>query len=295
MQVDSAPPSAPYTILRIKRKRNEEPLDALVVETRRKKSRGGAGVFQYAQTVDAASWDTGAQQRDIQEQISRLAREPVVPPPQIPPTSPVRSSADEMSRRYTIVEHNVPRPSTKGRFLTEPPKVISAKELEKGSSTDFKMFDAVPEKKQVPKESDSEMDKFLPMLNEYLKIHDTDIGPKNGSIKPGASPMIGTPNADEGASDDDYVYDVFYHRPQTLAGWNNAINVATVTGLPPSYNDEYDTPSDSEEELDEADEDSNAEEYYKNDYPDEEDLSDEWHDDNEDAFGYEDSNDDYDF
>ena len=60
------------------------------------------------------------------------------------------------------------------------------------------------------------------------------------------------------------------------------------TGLPPSFGDTYDSASDSEEE-DEADEDSNggpfltfnyplslngldiAEEYYKNDYPDEED------------------------
>lgn len=53
-----------------------------------------------------------------------------------------------------------------------------------------------------------------------------DIGRKKGSVK--ASPMIGTPNTDGGASDDDYVYDVFYHRPQTLAQWNSAANVATV-------------------------------------------------------------------
>ncbi len=62
------------------------------------------------------------------------------------------------------------------------------------------------------------------------------------------------------------------------------------TGLPPSLTDPYDSDSDSEAE-DEADEDSNglcnflsywrswvdtsvAEEYYKNDYPDEEELSD---------------------
>ena len=70
----------PYTILRIKRKRNEEPLDALgellsrqvlvriyqrhasifetVVESvRRKKSRPGLDVFQFAETVAEGEWD----------------------------------------------------------------------------------------------------------------------------------------------------------------------------------------------------------------------------------------------
>ena len=66
--------NTPCTILRIKRKRNEEPLDALgmyslipelfmlmlcvVVESRvrRKKSRGGMDVFQFAQTVEDGAW-----------------------------------------------------------------------------------------------------------------------------------------------------------------------------------------------------------------------------------------------
>jgi hypothetical protein len=102
---------------------------------------------------------------------------------------------------------------------------------------------------------------------------------------------------------DDYVWDVFYHRPVTLSEWNEVANVGTLcvspqfvafsiwytfrSGLPPSITDPYDSASESEEE-DEADEDSNgsiltlfqiwilcltvflkAEEYYKNDYPDE--------------------------
>ena len=72
------------TILRIKRKRTEEPLDALgkmfvnprnhdslyliVVDSRvrRKKSRRGVGVFQYAQTVENDAWDDVQRQKDIQ-------------------------------------------------------------------------------------------------------------------------------------------------------------------------------------------------------------------------------------
>ena len=80
------PTTAPQscTILRIKRKRTEEPLDALgktlviplnhdslyliVVDSRvrRKKSRGGVGVFQYAQTVEDDAWDDVQRQKDIQ-------------------------------------------------------------------------------------------------------------------------------------------------------------------------------------------------------------------------------------
>jgi hypothetical protein len=90
MDVDSSTlttSSPSYTILRIKRKRNEEPLDALgkylirvidlnfdllahgqVVErnVRRKKSRGGVGVFQYAQTVEDDVWKDEKSQKDIQ-------------------------------------------------------------------------------------------------------------------------------------------------------------------------------------------------------------------------------------
>jgi hypothetical protein len=81
--MDTNVASQSYTILRIKRKRNEEPLDALgklpppcrlvaliclsVVESRRrKKSRGGVGVFQFAQTVEHDAWEDEKRQRDIQ-------------------------------------------------------------------------------------------------------------------------------------------------------------------------------------------------------------------------------------
>lgn len=83
-------------------------------------------------------------------------------------------------------------------------------------------------------------------------------------------------NAKVASIDDDYVWDVFYHRPATLSEWNDVSNVGTVyveafsvfiictyleacsTGLPASFGDTYDSASDSEEELDEADEDSNG-------------------------------------
>jgi hypothetical protein len=119
------------------------------------------------------------------------------------------------------------------------------------------------------------------MLNDYLKIHDMDmVTETNPQVLKKPSGVMGQPFI----SDGDYVWDVFYHRPATLSEWNQAANVGTLTGLPPSFGDVYDSASDSEEEEDEADEDSNAEEYYKNDYPDEIDSSesgDEFHEDSE--------------
>lgn len=55
----------------------------------------------------------------------------------------------------------------------------------------------------------------------------------------------------------EYVYDIFYYRPSTLAEQAAAAGMATVTGLPVEFEDDYELASDSEPE-DEADEDSNG-------------------------------------
>ncbi|KAF7365450.1 hypothetical protein MVEN_00418000 [Mycena venus] len=285
MDVDVAVPVAQsYTILRIKRKRNEEPLDALVVETRRrKKSRGGVGVFQFAQTVEHDAWEDDTRKRDIEDQISRLARESASSTLDPKPPSNARASPstpkEDPLRRYKIIAHDEGVP-TRRRFPTSPPKVISAKDvLPKAKDTGFKLYDAVLSADKAKVENDEEMEKFMPMLNEYLKINDIATSASTSSVP--ETPAL----SESSSSTDDYVWDVFYHRPVTLTEWNEAANVGTLTGLPPSITDPYDSASDSEEE-DEADEDSNAEEYYKNDYPDEEesseeDDSDEFHEDSE--------------
>jgi len=281
------------TILRIKRKRNEEPLDALVVDSRvrRKKSRGGVGVFQYAQTVENDAWDDVQRQKDIQAKITQLSletaakaeRQPLPTAADLVPPSPSHPPKDESTRRYTIVQSEQSRGPI-SRFPTSPPKVLSSKDIAK-KPVDYKMYDAIPQQSLSTDES-FEVNKFLPMLNDYLKIHDIDIGSETDSPalkKP--SGVIVQPILPQSALEDgDYVWDVFYHRPATLSEWNEAANVGTLTGLPPSFGDVYDSASDSEEEEDEGDEDSNAEEYYKNDYPDEIDSSessDEFHEDSE--------------
>ncbi|KAJ7366552.1 hypothetical protein DFH08DRAFT_909780 [Mycena albidolilacea] len=284
MDVD-VPVAQSYTILRIKRKRNEEPLDALGMHS--KKSRGGVGVFQFAQTVEHDAWEDDKRKRDIEDQISRLARESAstTVDPKPPPSaraSPTTLKEDPL-RRYKIIAHEE-EVSTRRRLPTSPPKVVSAKDvLPKPKDTGFKLYDAVLSADKSTAKSDEEMEKFMPMLNEYLKIHDISTSSSASSVSETFPPP-------ESSATDDYVWDVFYHRPATLTEWNEAANVGTLTGLPPSITDPYDSASDSEEE-DEADEDSNAEEYYKNDYPEEEDSSDQ--DDSGDEFHEDSENESY--
>ena len=56
------------------------------------------------------------------------------------------------------------------------PKVISRKEYDQQQQPTFKMYDAIPSSSSLasttvpaPEEVDPEMDKFLPMLQEYLR------------------------------------------------------------------------------------------------------------------------------
>lgn len=100
----------------------------------------------------------------------------------------------------------------------------------------------------------------------------SEVSPKAGSSSMGRR---GAP------AKEDYVWDVFYRRLYSLHEWQSlAANVGTLTGLPALSDGGFSSPEESEEE-DEADEDSNAEEYYKNDYPDEESGSDGLDDDDD--------------
>jgi len=79
--------------------------------------------------------------------------------------------------------------------------------------------------------------------------------------------------ATSGASSaNDYVWDIFYHRTSKSTDWNKiSQNIGTLTGLPASFGDPDESDPESEVE-DEGDEDSNAEDWFTNDYPDEEDV-----------------------
>ncbi|KAI0248311.1 hypothetical protein BJV78DRAFT_1237447 [Lactifluus subvellereus] len=270
MEVDPTSPtsSQPYTILRIKRKRNEEPLDALVIESvARRKKRGGLDVFQFAETVEPEAW--GDRSKDLQDRISALEREQALKAgaQQLRDDSHApQLKRPNLSRQYTVVlEEKSPSPSP-----SSLPSALSGKAAGRDNGhLDYTLYDAVLAS-DASSPIDPEMEKFLPLLKEYLTIHDikpstSQIAESIGSLTPSGSrssaPIpIATPAPFPSRDDPDYVWDVFYHRAGLLNDYDAVANIATLRGLPGPLADAYASASESEEE-DEADEDSNGASY----------------------------------
>ncbi|KAG8822662.1 hypothetical protein FRC17_009493 [Serendipita sp. 399] len=176
-------------------------------------------------------------------------------------------------------------------------------------------FDAVPygssegdgASSDSTKREEDEIAAFLPMLQDYLKLHDLaptnvtrDVKPTKVSRKGGETVHHHQRNQsavkedeDEDEDDDEYVYDVYFKRSHepTSSDWNNLGNYGTLIGLPPEMReDEDDSDGGMEDDSDlDIDDDSNDEGFYRNDYPDEEDdyseeeESDEFYDDGDDS------------
>jgi hypothetical protein len=77
-----------------------------------------------------------------------------------------------------------------------------------------------------PAEPDEEMDAFLPLLRDYLKLSDVELATPAQMVAspPVLSRRVGREESSTriGEEDeDDYVWDVFYYRP-TLSEWNTA-------------------------------------------------------------------------
>ncbi|KZV76199.1 hypothetical protein PENSPDRAFT_646478 [Peniophora sp. CONT] len=266
-----------YTILRIKRKRTDEPLEALVVNSKRRKSKGGVDVFQFAETVEEAAWKDAERMRVVQERVSALARQPIKRPEQ-PATGTKRTDAllsppvnvppPKSARHYRILPQLHEQANT-------PPKVASSKDAEQAGA--FKMYDAVLESeapKEPATEDDPEMSKFQDLLQDYLNLHDIDPSAQSSASSSAGVP-IAAPAPLPPTDDPDYVWDVFYHRAGLMDDLEElpAVNVGTLTGLPGNF-DAGDSDDEESVEGDEADEDSNDEGFYRNDYPDEGDDSD---------------------
>ncbi|KLO05581.1 hypothetical protein SCHPADRAFT_933553 [Schizopora paradoxa] len=287
-----------YTILRIKRKRDEEVPDVLVAEPSTKKGskrrKSALDVFQYAETVDASMWKDVERQQELKDRISALSngsappassspQKSSIPPEATPMTRNVSSTTNGPARQYRVVVQDEKPKGKRDRFAQTPPKVLSSKDLSLSSSSGFRVYDAVLESDE-PKGGetgidDPEMEKFQSLLKDYLTVSESNNSlPPSRPLSTPSSSLASIPmSASSTSISDEYVYDVFYHRPTTLSQWTESGNMGTLVGLPSMlFDDDYEIDSESEEE-DEADEDSNAEDFYANDYPDEEQSSEEEH------------------
>ncbi|CAO3613537.1 unnamed protein product [Cunninghamella blakesleeana] len=278
-------------ILRIKRKRTEEPMDTLLVQhqeldkkqasakdkrLRKDSLRNDSSlkvsalalptIFRLAETVEEHSFKNVAEAKKLKERISLKSRQgnrPNTPDSLDQKRNQKTRSLQNNARqaRFKVINQN------RSQINSDmPPEVKSSSE--KAAEDLFKMYDAVKiDNNSGPKliidEDDDEADElmcnFIPMVKEYLTLND---------------------RIEDHVEDNDYVYDVYYcdtsNTGQTISG----TNIGSLVW----FDDETEYLNDeSESEAgDDGDEDSNAEDYYQNDYPDEEDSEGEY----EDQYGY---------
>jgi len=313
--------SQPVTLLRIKRKRNEEPLEALLVDDPKIKvsrtNAAGAKYFRLADTFDTSGFDEIEKTRQLQEKIASKSFT----------TSQKQSASIPNSDQVTSPSLCSPR------F-----KIISRNDVVLDDDTGFKtsslvhMYDAIKETVPEPPildvfdalknpqaamgiQSDELVCNLLPMIREFLSLKDAgerdlDRQKAIGQVESIENPQDETdkwdrvsPANDIGIADD-YVYDFYFHD-------ENAIDVLTNTKVGSLVWVEDDIvvldEDDVESDQNTDDVDSNAEDYYGNDYPEEDGNEEAWsdlvdersnpflNDDDDDDDDYNDDDDDHDY
>ncbi|KAG8846899.1 hypothetical protein FRB96_001744 [Tulasnella sp. 330] len=295
------PPAERQVYLRVKRKREDEPATHMVAEVILPGSKKPRGVFTYKGTEEDSDMF------DNPEYVPKwLATHPILPgssksgsstslpiksnaPPSEStpitedPKPPSPTKAAPGGKSYTIV----PRPSValpSPHKANMPPVVRPKAALQAESSTKAPIvtfYDAIEALRadEGGDEVDPEMSSFASMVDDYLQLNDISLDDTNHIAR--SEPAVDRLPFSE---PHDYVYDIFQlnvkdaERVQELLESGNAGSVATVTGLPYwelTLGALVDDGSD-DSVKDEADEDSNDEDFYRNDYPDqEEEVSDE--------------------
>lgn len=120
--------------------------------------KGFSGISLQSPLVDQTS------QRN-QERVSALTKtvseESDPPSTSFVPTKPGKDPAT--TKAYTVIK---PPPATAKRTPNVPPRVVSHKEL-LNRTKDVQCYDAVPV--NDPEDAQAQVEKFIPMLEEYLK------------------------------------------------------------------------------------------------------------------------------
>ncbi|CUA73875.1 hypothetical protein RSOLAG22IIIB_01396 [Rhizoctonia solani] len=165
-----------------------------------------------------------------------------------------------------------PLPSTTSSAST------AATDVAEPSESKFVLYEAVLAAPAVveSEEPTPEMQEFQDLLQEYLRVNEISLDAPPPR-KPVTSVALSKKPIAEDDDDEAYVWDVFYQRPNLsgdLSIWDGLANVGTLSGLPPTEGDILADEEDSDSVKDEADEDSNEEDFYRNDYPDTESDSD---------------------
>ncbi|KAF9517264.1 hypothetical protein BS47DRAFT_1483461 [Hydnum rufescens UP504] len=268
------------TLLRIKRKRSEEPLDALVVDLPRKKYRDATfgrhpGIFKFLETVDEERFfQHEANTRELQNRISSLSSIPDTVDPTKPPGPIPNNRSGPGPRQYNIVKADLNSTSPS----TESPDTPQHPHDEPSSKDSITLYDGIDLPGNVPniapEPHDPEMEMFSTMVRDYLSLQ--NVRPSLPSpMASAAATRSEAPNAPP-----DFVYDVFYYDKKEKAGQSMDLDQLANVGLVmvrPEDRIEFLNDSDDETDsdyVDDEDPDSNDENNPANDYPDETDSDD---------------------
>lgn len=239
----------PPQILRVKRKRTDDPLQALVMETSRRQIKRPKYVFRLKRT----------EERDIQDSTAVL------------------TASDNLKDNKPVFNLATNRKSISNAIGLEPDKVSRGSISEGTQDLVANIVD------EQPMELNPQL---LEMLNDYLK--DNDETTVNNHVKPPkrrqssiSQELNGRPlfskeqllrNSiainEEEDSDSDYVYDVYYRDKAISAQWENE-KIGYIR-----FDDDQEGMLDEQDEflMNTDDEDSNDENFYRNDYPEDEDA-----------------------
>ncbi|OZJ06174.1 hypothetical protein BZG36_01028 [Bifiguratus adelaidae] len=260
------------TILRIKRKRTEEPLDALLVQQHAngslpydKKSRKGSvtdstadghtlipSLFTLVETVEESSLKDSLKTEQLRARIAKLHEK------RYTPSSSRTMTPEPINDRRTKLAAQQMRHSKEARYRIVSDrrygKAGAPKDSEEANGSAMDFLEAIKDdglsrrkgSKDItsPNVDDDVYCNLMPMVKEYLTLNEQAVD-----------------------QEPEYVYDIYYSNPR---GAEAAMAVSSNIGsLLWVDEDELMNDSDDSSVADEADEDSNAEDYYQNDYPDE--------------------------
>ncbi|KAJ1919048.1 hypothetical protein H4219_002202 [Mycoemilia scoparia] len=233
-------------------------------------------LFKFAETFTKSDFDDYQKRRMLEIRLSKLAkskRDDNGPAEESDEVTPAKK--DEQPARYRIVrgkrgigslsdqEGNQEHSTGEAKRIKSRDAKPDAPATPPNTELQFEFFDAIKEDSTKKfdvdlkaMEDDDLMSHFVPMLKSHLKISESE-----KSLE---------------TSDDEYVYDIYYVDEES-ANLRNILRKQANIGYflwDEDYEDDGVLPDDfgSSDEYNDDAEDSNAEDYYANSYPDESDY-----------------------
>ncbi|KAJ2305352.1 hypothetical protein IWW55_001976 [Coemansia sp. RSA 2706] len=298
------PNSEDITVLRIKRKRDQEPLEALVIhqqqqQRRRKIPRGLSGrnstdslaseweksnnsnnpmLFKFGETISETDFGNTAKRQALQTRLASLAKhklqdemdvegqqsdKPAADAQQPPTLMDGRQSTYRVvGKRELLLDDSVPYGRAAPRNMI--PQVVSAAELHKEKQR-IKMLDAIHADDFETAIYTRESDPYAEVALGAAK--DSKVVAANPRTVDELVPIVQDYLSLDGRRTE-YVYD-FYYIQKSHAGIDPNVLRANNVGSVLWIDDVNEFLGDSDSDINDEDEDSNAEDFYRNDYPDE--------------------------